>query len=137
MTTPTNPVVSCPRRQKGFQICGVSHNPHDTDECMFRCYFCNQVTPPKTTRHSVIIEIRKKEYSVRRRAPQKRGFRPRDRDDSVQDRGGEGREIIREVDACPQCAAKQKELKPSILSDRPAETDGGLLPTKIDGTETP
>ena len=104
---------------------------------MFRCYFCKQVTPPKTTRHSVIIEIRKKEYSARRRAPQKRGFRPRDRDEAVQDRGGEGREIIREVDACPQCAAKQKELKPSILNETPAETSGGHLSTKIDATETP
>ena len=103
---------------------------------MFRCYFCNQVTPPKTTRHSVIIEIRKKEYSARRRAPQKRGFRSRDRDESLQDRGGAGREIIREVDACPQCAATQKERKPSVLNDTPAKTTDGQLSTKTDGTKT-
>ncbi len=81
---------------------------------MFRCYFCNQITPPKTTRHSVIVEIREKQYSVRRRAPQKRGFRSRDREDPVQDRGGKGCEIIREVDACPACAAKQKESQPVV-----------------------
>lgn len=103
---------------------------------MFRCYFCNQITPPKTSRHSVIIEIRKKEYFARRSAPQKRGFRPRDRDESVQDRGGEGREIIREVDACPKCAAAQKELKPSISTDKSTNTNDGHFSTKTDGTKT-
>ena len=103
---------------------------------MFRCYFCNQVTPPRTTRHSVIIEIRKKEYSARRRAPQKRGFRPRDRDESVQDRGGQGREIIREVDACPQCAAAQKALKPSVLDNSPANTNDAQLSAETEGSKT-
>lgn len=102
---------------------------------MFRCYFCNQVTPPKTTRHSVIIEIRNKAYSVRRRAPQKRGFRPRERGETVQDRGGEGREIIREVDACPQCAAAQKELKPLVLNDPAANQNDGHFATKTDGNK--
>ena len=30
---------------------------------MFRCHFCQQITPPKTTRHSVVIEVREKRIS--------------------------------------------------------------------------
>lgn len=74
---------------------------------MFRCYFCKQVTPPKTTRHSVVIETRQKEYVTRRREVKRRGFG--NREDPVQDRGGQGVETIREVDSCPECAAKQQE----------------------------
>ena len=77
---------------------------------MFRCYFCKKITPPKTTRHSVVIEVREKQYSSRRREPKRGGFRGRDREDSVQDRGGSGTEIMREVDACPECAAKQHDV---------------------------
>lgn len=75
---------------------------------MFRCYFCQKITPPKTTRHSVVIETREKHYATRRREPKRGRFR--DREDSVQDRGGKGVEITREVDACPECAAKQHEV---------------------------
>jgi hypothetical protein len=74
---------------------------------MFRCYFCHQVTPPKTTRHSIVIETREKHYATRRSEPKRRRFQ--DRDDAVQDRGGEGMEIIKEVDACPTCATKRHE----------------------------
>ena len=82
-----------------------------TEQIMFRCYFCQQITPPKTTRHSVVIETREKKYSTRRREPKRGGFR--NRDDSVQDRGGQGMEIMKEVDACPECAAKQG--KPKVI----------------------
>ena len=75
---------------------------------MFRCYFCGQVTPPKTTRHNVVIEMREKSYAARGRAPKRRGFR--DRDESVTDRGGRGIEITKEVAACPECAGKQHEV---------------------------
>jgi hypothetical protein len=89
---------------------------------MFRCYFCQKVTPPKTTRHSVVIETRAKQYSTRRRdQPKRGGFR--NRDEAVQDRGGKGMEITREVDACPECAAKQHEVKTIMLPTEPsAET---------------
>ena len=75
---------------------------------MFRCYFCQQVTPPKTTRHRVILETREKEYVIRRRETKGRNFR--DRDAPVQDRGGKGIEIKKEVDACPDCAAKHQPV---------------------------
>jgi len=83
---------------------------------MFKCYFCEQVTPPKTTRHSVVIELREKRYSTRRRETKRSpggggrgGFRSRE--EPVQDRGGKGQEISKEVPACPACAAKHHEAK--------------------------
>jgi len=88
---------------------------------MFRCYFCQKITPPKTTRHSVVIESRQKQYSARRPESKRRNFRDRDRDrdESVQDRGGQGIEIIKEVDACPECAAKQHQEKPLVSPSTP------------------
>jgi hypothetical protein len=79
---------------------------------MFRCYFCQQVTPAKTTRHTVVIETREKHYNSRRRESKgvaRGGFR--NREESVQDRGGKGVEIMKEVSACPACAAKHHEVK--------------------------
>ena len=81
---------------------------------MFRCYFCQQVTPPKTTKHNVIISIREKEYPTRRKES-KGGRRFRSRDDVIQDRGGKGREIAKEVAACPACAAKHQNEEATIV----------------------
>ena len=78
---------------------------------MFRCYFCKKITAPKTTRHSVVIETREKTYVSRRRESKRRGFR--DRNETPEDRGGSGIEIIKEVDACPECAAKHHT--PSVV----------------------
>lgn len=88
---------------------------------MFRCYFCNQVTPPKTTRHTVIIETREKQYSTRRREPKRGRGGFRDRDNAIQDRGGKGVEIMKEVAACPACAAKQHEVKNFVAETVPVE----------------
>ena len=85
---------------------------------MFRCYFCGQVTPPRTTRHSVIIETREKNYAARGRQPKRRGFR--DRDEPVPDRGGHGIEITKEVDACPECAAQQHDVTTVALIAKPS-----------------
>lgn len=92
----------------------IRHQLH-RENFMFRCYFCNQITPPKTTRHGVVIEVREKHYSARRKEFKGRGFRSRD--DDVQDRGGRGKEIIREVDACPECASKHQE--PTVIVEEP------------------
>lgn len=79
---------------------------------MFRCHFCQQITPPKTTRHSVVIEVREKRYSSQKREFKRGGGRNfRDRDEPTPDRGGQGVEIMREVSSCPACAAKQHEVK--------------------------
>ena len=88
---------------------------------MFRCHFCQQIAPPKTTRHSVVLEMRSKTYVAQRREAKPRGgFRGRDRDEKPRDRGGEGREIIREVFACPACAEKHKSHEPQVQSPAPA-----------------
>lgn len=79
---------------------------------MFRCHFCQQITPPKTTRHSIVIEVREKRYASQKREFKRGGRRDfRDRDEPAPDRGGQGVEIMREVSACPLCAAKQHEVK--------------------------
>ncbi len=92
---------------------------------MFRCYFCQQVTPPKTTRHSVVIAIREKDYPTRRKESKRPGGRFRSREDAVQDRGGKGNEIAKEVYACPTCAEKQHETE-TIAAPEPvvAATEG-------------
>ena len=92
---------------------------------MFRCYFCQQVTPPKTTRHSVIIETREKQYATRRRESKRGRGGYRDREDPVQDRGGKGIEIMKEVAACPACAAKQHEVKRVAADTPPVEASSG------------
>ena len=97
---------------------------------MFKCYFCGEITPPKTTRHSVVIETREKIYSSRRRESKGGGRgRFRDRDEPVQDRGGKGVEIMTEVAACPACAAKHHEVKtvaaqsppPAVETEKPED----------------
>ena len=92
---------------------------------MFRCHFCQQTTPAKTTRHSVVIEEREKRYSSQKREFKRGGGRNfRDRDEPTPDRGGQGVEIMREVSACPTCAAKQHEIKRIELEPAIAATEG-------------
>ena len=90
---------------------------------MFRCYFCQQITPPKTTKHRVVIATREKQYPTRRRESKGPRGRFRFREEAVQDRGGEGVEIAQEVAACPACAAKHHEVKNVTPPDAvPVET---------------
>lgn len=51
-----------------------------------------------------MVEFREKKYETRRRESPRRGAR--NRDEAPSDKGGSGIEIIKEVDACPACAAK-------------------------------
>lgn len=89
---------------------------------MFRCYFCNQVTPPKTKKVNVVIETRDKQYPTRRRESKGPRGRFRSREDAIQDSGGKGTETALEVAACPTCAAKQHEVTNTSL---PVETPLG------------
>ena len=91
---------------------------------MFRCHFCQQITPPGTKKRYVVIATREKQYPTRRRESQRARGRFRSRDDAVQDRGGTGRETAEEVAACPQCAEKQHEVKLiSAQASPPAEAE--------------
>ena len=93
---------------------------------MFRCHFCQQITPPGTKKRYVVIATREKHYPTRRRDSQGPRGRFRSREDSVQDRGGKGLETAEEVAACPACAEQQHDVKViSAESSPPAEPSSG------------
>jgi hypothetical protein len=115
----------------------IAATTYNQGRLMFRCYFCQQVTPPKTTRHTVIIETREKQYSTRRRESKGGGGRRnfRSRDEPPQDRGGKGYETSKEVAACPACAAKHHEV--SVIPTAPpasAEAPASAAPETGAGT---
>ncbi len=82
---------------------------------MFRCHFCQSLSAPRMARHTVVLETRDRTYAAgaRRRDTRPRNFR--DQEEQPVDRGGQGKEIIKEVDACPQCAAKQKAMAAALV----------------------
>lgn len=69
---------------------------------MFRCEKCGEIVPAGTSAQSVIVQSRSKEYPERTESqPTGRSRYPRER---TVDKGGEGREIVRELKVCPRCA---------------------------------
>ena len=61
---------------------------------------CLRIVPSRTPQHRVVVETRLSTYPVRRDANRfLRDGRLKLRDDP----GGRGREIAREVSACPEC----------------------------------
>ena len=90
---------------------------------MFRCYFCKQVTPPKTKRHNIVIATREKEYPTRRSESKRPRGRFRPREDAVQDSGGKGTETAQEVSACPACAAKHEQEQALAQPPAPVQED--------------
>jgi hypothetical protein len=90
---------------------------------MFRCDVCGSVAPPRTPCNRIIVETRPAEYPARPRAhwqPQCAGGKGK----WVDDPGGHGSEIVRELRACDDCAAKAAALKrdrePPSVDDRDA-----------------
>ena len=77
---------------------------------MFRCHFCGEVTPPGTKRQNVVIATREKSYPSRRDEAKRAGGRFRPRREPTSDAGGKGVETMKEVPACPTCAAKHVEV---------------------------
>lgn len=97
---------------------------------MFRCYFCQQVTPPRTKKQFIVVETREKTYPARRSESRRPGrFRP-PTTGSNNDTGGKGRETQKEVPACPSCAAKHHEPVVIVPETPPVEA------TENDATET-
>lgn len=88
---------------------------------MFRCHFCQKITPPKTPKQYVVVATREKYYPTRRREDKRPRGRFRSREDAIQDRGGKGIEIAQEVPACPECAALEHEVK--LIEAAPLETE--------------
>jgi hypothetical protein len=70
---------------------------------MYRCQHCQQVVPPNTKAHRVVVETRVRVYPFRKEVNRV----VRDRHvEYTHDQGGLGREIVREIIICPACAAK-------------------------------
>ena len=98
---------------------------------MFRCHFCQQVSPPKTKKQMVVIKTRAKEYPSRRAESKRRGGgRFRSRDEGPQDAGGKGVETAQEVAACPACAAKHAEVTVEPTPIAPVETESVVEQTE-------
>jgi hypothetical protein len=77
---------------------------------MFRCDVCACVTPPNTPCNRIAVETREVEYPARKDAhwhPPRAGGKGK----WVDDPGGRGTAIVREMNACSICAAKMSALE--------------------------
>lgn len=74
---------------------------------MYRCQCCRSVVPPRTPSHRLIVQTQIAEFPYRVRA--NRFVRPDNKGKPktffVDDPGGTGTQIVREIIACPSCAA--------------------------------
>lgn len=71
---------------------------------MFICEGCGNVTEPRTPRTLVTVETRGVTYPYRKDAnARKIGGKV----DKKSDKGGHGREIVREIALCPACVAER------------------------------
>ena len=70
---------------------------------MYRCEICKEVVPPHTPSHRVVTETRPAQYPFR---PDANVVLVKGKSEKRHDPGGSGREIAREVIACPRCAGR-------------------------------
>lgn len=63
----------------------------------FRCEICKKAQPARSAPHKIVTETRRKSYSERRKGTK------------VIDPGGNGSEIVAEVNACDKCASTKDE----------------------------
>ncbi len=73
---------------------------------MFRCQICGMVAAPGTRATKVVVVSREKVYAQRGASPERGRGRFRGPRKPI-DQGGKGHEIVREMTACENCAAKQ------------------------------
>ena len=77
---------------------------------MFLCHLCGTVVPPRIAPTRIIVKSRSKQYPSRHganvfyRLDEKGKLKRRE----VDDPGGIGWEIVREILACPDCAAERE-----------------------------
>lgn len=69
---------------------------------MYRCEQCKEIVGPRIPQVRVVAETRARLYPVRAEANH---VKKRGRLTWIDDAGGEGREIVRELTLCPRCAA--------------------------------
>jgi hypothetical protein len=72
----------------------------------FRCEDCQKVQPPGSRRYTVPVEWREHIYPYRRAA---NVFRINGELWMRDDRGGRGKQIVREVRVCGPCKSKREE----------------------------
>ncbi|MEO8394669.1 MAG: hypothetical protein ABI700_16865 [Chloroflexota bacterium] len=76
---------------------------------MYKCQVCQQVIPANTKSHRVVVETRVREYPSR---PFANRLKMGGKLTYTHDRGGMGREIVREITACPKCADNHYQTHP-------------------------
>lgn len=74
---------------------------------MFKCQNCQTVVPAHTKARRIVAETRFKEYPRRKKAFWAYNTQKGKREE-IDDIGGLGWEIAREIVVCPDCAAKLK-----------------------------
>ena len=119
LTGPFPPSSSCAPFDCPFGECAsapIHLRPPDVSQpvgnpsarIVFRCQLCSQVSPAGTPSVRVVVETRLKSYPDRPRA--NRIVRPdangKPKVFIIDDPGGVGREVVREVIACRECAAR-------------------------------
>jgi hypothetical protein len=95
---------------------------------MYRCQLCQKVAPAGTRPTKMVVETRAKEYEARGRAPRESRGPSRFREPpGPYDRGGAGRETVKELTLCPDCAKRVAEEQaaqapaPPPRAEKPAE----------------
>lgn len=73
---------------------------------MYTCQICKKAVPPNTKAFRIPVEFRKSIYPERKNVFL---VRRNHKEKPVDDPGGVGQEIAREVTACPQCFAAMNE----------------------------
>jgi hypothetical protein len=73
---------------------------------MYKCEICHKVIPANVKSYRIPVETRPKAYPVRKDA--NRIIRE-GKVSYTDDPGGIGYEVVREVTACPTCAAQMKD----------------------------
>jgi hypothetical protein len=77
---------------------------------MYRCELCGKTAPPHTPAHKITVATRRATYPLRPKVfacwKWQNGRRKFVRPD---DPGGVGRQVSREVSACPDCARRAEE----------------------------
>ncbi len=109
---------------------------------MFRCQICGQVAAPGTRATKVVVVSRAKVYAQRGGGDS--NFRGRGRFRAPKkpiDAGGKGHEIVQELTACVDCAAKQETTmieapEPEVSEEVVEETATGATEAEAPATET-
>ena len=77
---------------------------------MFRCQICGRVVPPRTPAVRLVLATRSRRYPSRLKVHRVIRLSETNKRKVVflDDPGGQGQEVSREVLACPDCAARER-----------------------------